>query len=92
MTASLAVNDRLGDLLLCLEKVDGTLATILDVGSEESVNQPSPKQLLGMLQLLADVVTPACEELEAIIRETDTHPEPPILPQVQKARVNKKGR
>ncbi|TLY19746.1 MAG: hypothetical protein E6K66_10650 [Nitrospirae bacterium] len=55
MTASPAVNDRLGALLLSLEKVDGALATILDVGSEESMNQPSPKQLLSMLQLLADV-------------------------------------
>jgi hypothetical protein len=42
MTASPAVNDRSGALLLCLEKVDGTLATILDVGSPESPNQPVP--------------------------------------------------
>ena len=70
MTASPAVNDRLGALLLSLEKVDGALATILDVGSEESMNQPSPKQLLSMLQLLADVESPACEELEAIMRRS----------------------
>ena len=41
MTLSLgAVSDRLGDHLLSLEKVDGTLATILDVGSEESCTAP----------------------------------------------------
>jgi hypothetical protein len=56
------------------------------------MNQPSPKQLLSMLQLLADVVSLACEELEAIMQEINTEAASSTLQQGQKPRVNKKGR
>jgi hypothetical protein len=93
MTARLgAITDRLCELQFSLEKVDGTLATILNVGNVESMNQPSPKDVLSTLQLLVDVVTPACEELGEIIREVLTQSESPTLPQGEKARVKTKGR
>jgi hypothetical protein len=62
-----ALIDGLSDIHLDLSKVEGTLSTILDLGNEDAPLQPTPKQLLGMLQLLADVVTPACDDLKEII-------------------------
>lgn len=87
-----SVSDRLFDLHLDLEKVDGTLGTILQVGSAESMGQPSPGEFLNMLQLLADVVSPACEELEAIMQEIDTQAASPTLSQGRKARMKQKAR
>jgi hypothetical protein len=92
MTTSLAVIDRLCNIHLDLEKVDGTLNTILTVGNVESDLQPSPKEMLNMLQLLADIVSPACEELETIMREMNAKDAAPPLPQGRKARVKQKGR
>ena len=64
----------------------------LNVGNPDSEMEISPKEFLNMLQLLADVVSPACEELETIMDELNTQPASPTLPQGRKARVTKKGR
>jgi len=85
-----AVSDRLFNLHLDLEKVDGTLGTILQVGSAESVGQPSPGEFLNMLQLLADIVSPVCEELEAIMQEIETQAASPTLRQGRRACVKGK--
>jgi hypothetical protein len=92
MTASLAVIDRLSELHEDLEKVRGTLAMTLNVGNPDSEMEISPKEFLNMLQLLADIVSPVCEELEAIMHELDTQPASPTLPQGRKARLKQKGR
>jgi hypothetical protein len=92
MTASLAPIDRLAYLREDLEKVNGTLAMTLSVGNPDSEMEISPKEFLNMLQLLADVVSPACEELEAIMQEMNDKDMAPPLPKGEKARVTKKGR
>lgn len=92
MTTTLAPIDRLCDLHCRLETVDGALDTILSVSGPDSLDPPSPKELLNMVQLLAYAVTPACEELKAIMPELETKPASPTLPQGRKARVKQKGR
>jgi hypothetical protein len=61
--------DQVNEVKMDLEKADGALATLLALGHEDSPLQPSPKELLGLLQLLADVVGPACEDLDAIVKQ-----------------------
>lgn len=96
MASELAVVDRLGDLQLELEKVNGTLATILSVGNPESMIGPSPREFLNLVQMLEDAISPASEELGAIVQEIeqkrDTPPESPRPPQGLRARVKQKGR
>jgi hypothetical protein len=83
MASELALIDRLCNIHLDLEQVDGTLATIIDLGNEKASNQPSPKQFLRMLQLLDDIVSPSCEKLEAIIQELDARDSAPTPAQGQ---------
>ena len=66
----LALIDQINYVRMDLEKVDGTLCTMLSLGDEDSLAEPpSHKQVMGLLQLLADVVSPACEELDAIVKQ-----------------------
>lgn len=75
MRTAREVSDRLSDVHLELKKVEGTLGTLLSVGSEESSLSPSAEDVMGMMQMLADVVTPACSEIDAIIQTLDAHTE-----------------
>jgi hypothetical protein len=65
------VSDRLSDVHFELKKVEGTFGTLLSVGSEESPLSPSSEDVLAMMQLLSDIVTPACSEIDAIIQSLD---------------------
>ena len=68
MAMELAVSDRLGDLQLELGKVNGLLATMRAIGSSEN-DGPSSEDVVNVIRLLADIVSPACEELTAIVEE-----------------------
>lgn len=65
----LAIIDRLNDIYLDLRKVSGTLATITSLCNEESMLEPAPEEVLGMVELFKDIVSPACDELKAIMEE-----------------------
>ena len=91
MASELAVIDRLCNIHLELEKVEGTLNTVSTIGDVDSPCQPSPKDVVNMLSLLADIVSPACEELKAIMEEMNAKDTSPSLPQGRKARVKQKG-
>lgn len=90
MAFELKVIDRLGDLQLDLAKVDGMLNTMLAIGSYEG-DGPSSGDVMNMLQMLSDVVSPAYAELKDIVGEVEEEHETPCPPKGQRVRVKQEG-
>jgi hypothetical protein len=84
MAMELAVSDRLFDLQLELGKVNGLVATMRAIGSSEG-DGPSSEEVMNMIRLLEDIVSPAYEELTAIVEEVEEECETPCPPQGEMA-------
>ena len=90
LAMELAVSDRLFDLQLELGKANGLLATMRAIGSSEG-DGPSSEDVINMIRVLEDIVSPAYEELTAILEGDDDEHETPCAAQGQRARVTQKG-
>jgi hypothetical protein len=84
MVFKLKVIDRLGDLQLELAKVNGLLATMRAIGSSEG-DGPSSEEVMNMIRVLEDIVSPAYEEQTAIVEEVEEECETPCPPQGEMA-------
>jgi hypothetical protein len=84
MVMELAVSDRLFDLQLELGKVNGLVATMRAIGSSEG-DGPSSEDVMNMIRVLEDIVSPAYEELTAIVEEVEEECETPCPPQGEMA-------
>ena len=84
MAMELAVSDRLFDLQLELGKANGLLATMRAIGSSEG-DGPSSEDVMNMIRVLEDIVSPAYEEVTAIVEEVEQECETPCPSQGEMA-------
>lgn len=71
------VINQLDGLYRNLKTVDGALESILCLASDDSAYQPSPGDVIGLLQMLANTVRPTCQGLNDVIQKLSTETEIP---------------